>query len=106
MNGVYQSSNEKVMYLRSPAPVAPDKGEKMKRLLTGLIMFVCFAGSTSYAQGQDNQTDASTVNDTIAKVHTAISSLDISKMELLCFTMPTSCWLIQKTRACQLVGMM
>src|SRR5438874_4911707 len=57
----------------------------MKRLLTGLIMLVCFAGSTSYAQGQDNQTDTSAVKDTIAKVHAAISSLDISKMEPLWF---------------------
>jgi hypothetical protein len=36
-------------------------------------------------QGQDNQTDASAVKDTIAKVHAAISSLDISKMESLWF---------------------
>jgi len=57
----------------------------MKRLLTGLIMLVCFAGSTSYAQGQDNQTDASAVKDTISNVHAAISSLDISKMEALWF---------------------
>ena len=57
----------------------------MKRLLTGLIMLVCFAGSTSYAQGQDNQTDASAVKDSISKVHAAISSLDISKMEPLWF---------------------
>jgi len=57
----------------------------MKRLLTRLIMLVCFAGSTSYAQGQDNQTDASAVKDTISKVHAAISSLDISKMEPLWF---------------------
>ena len=57
----------------------------MKRLLTGFIMLVCCAGSASYAQGQDIQTDASAVKDTIAKVHTAISSLDISKMEPLWF---------------------
>ena len=57
----------------------------MKRLLTRLIMLVCFAGSTSYAQGQDNKTDASAVKDTISKVHAAISSLDISKMEPLWF---------------------
>jgi hypothetical protein len=78
----------------------------MKRLLTGLIMLVCFAGLTSYAQGQDNQTDASAVKDTIAKVHTAISSLDISKMEPLWFHNAYVSWLIQKTRACQSVGMM
>src|SRR5690348_7272998 len=41
------------------------KAKKMKRLLTGLIMLVCGAGSPSYAQGQDNQTDASAVKDTI-----------------------------------------
>jgi ketosteroid isomerase-like protein len=57
----------------------------MKRLLTRVIMLVCFTGSTSYAQRQDNQTDISTVKDTISKVHTAISSLDISKMEPLWF---------------------
>ena len=63
----------------------------MKRLLTGLIMLVCFAWSTSYAQGQDNQSDTSAVQadnavkDTISKVHAAISSLDISKMEALWF---------------------
>lgn len=57
----------------------------MERLLTGLIMLVCFAGSTSYAQGQDNQSDAAAVKDTISKVHAAISSLDISKMEPLWF---------------------
>ena len=45
----------------------------MERLLTGLIMLVCFAGSTSYAQGQDNQSDAAAVKDTISKVHAAIS---------------------------------
>jgi hypothetical protein len=57
----------------------------MKRLLSGLIMLVCSAGSTSYAQGQDNQTDASAVKDTISKVHAAISSLDIAKMEPIWF---------------------
>jgi ketosteroid isomerase-like protein len=57
----------------------------MKRLLTRLIMLVCFAGSTSYAQGQDDQNDISAAKDTISKVHAAISSLDISKMEPLWF---------------------
>jgi ketosteroid isomerase-like protein len=57
----------------------------MKRLLTGFIMLVCCAGSASYAQGQDNQTDPSAVKNTISKVHAAISSLDISKMEPLWF---------------------
>lgn len=57
----------------------------MKRSVTGLIMLVCFAGSTSYAQGQDDQTDTAAVTDTISKVHAAISSLDISKMEPLWF---------------------
>ena len=57
----------------------------MKRLFTRLIMLVCFAGSTSYAQGQDNQTDISAVKDTISKVHAAISFLDVSKMEPLWF---------------------
>ena len=57
----------------------------MKRLLAGLILLVCFAGPTSYAQGQDIQTDASAVKGTIAKVHAAISSLDVSKMEPLWF---------------------
>jgi hypothetical protein len=60
----------------------------MKRLLTGLIMLICFAGSPSYAQGQDNQTDTSAVKDTISKVHAAISSLDISKMDPSGFTEP------------------
>src|ERR1700722_10752526 len=63
----------------------PGKEKKMKRTLTDLIMLVCFAGSTSYAQGQDNQTDASAIKDSISKVHAAISSLDISKMEPLWF---------------------
>ena len=73
------------MYLRRPVGAVGVilKGEKMKRLLAGLIMLGCFAGSTSYAQEQGNQTDASAVKDTIAKVHAAISSLDISKMEPL-----------------------
>jgi hypothetical protein len=57
----------------------------MKRLLTRLIMLVCFAESTSYAQGQDNQTNTSAAKDTISKIHDAISSLDISKMEPLWF---------------------
>jgi len=61
----------------------------MKRLLTGVIMLACFAGIPSaYAQGQDNQTDNAAINavkDTISKVHTAISSLDISRMEPLWF---------------------
>ena len=57
----------------------------MKCLLTYLIMLVCFAGSISYAQGQENQTDVSAVKDTISKIHAAISSLDISKMEPLWF---------------------
>lgn len=57
----------------------------MKRLFTGFIMLVCCAGSASYAQGQDNQTDPSAVKNTISKVHAAISSLDISKMEPLWF---------------------
>ena len=78
----------------------------MKRLLTGLIMLVCFAGSASYAQGQDNQTDASAVKDTISKVHAAISSLDISKMEPLWFHNAYVMLVNPKARACQLVGMM
>jgi hypothetical protein len=57
----------------------------MKLLLAGFIMLFCFTGSTSYAQGQDNQIDTSAVKDTISKVHDAISSLDISKMEPLWF---------------------
>jgi hypothetical protein len=57
----------------------------MKCLLTRLIVLVCCAGPTSYAQGQDNQTDTFAVKDTISKVHAAISSLDVSKMEPLWF---------------------
>jgi hypothetical protein len=81
----------------------------MKRLFTGLILLVCFAGSTSYAQGQDNQTDTSAVKavkDTISKFMLQSHLSTSLKWNPSGFTMPTSCWLIHETRACQLVGMM
>jgi hypothetical protein len=77
----------------------------MKRLLTRVIMPVCFTGSTSYAQGQDNQTDISTVKDTFQKFILQSHLSTSLKWNPSGSTMRTSCWSIHETRGCQLVGM-